>query len=229
MNTPFYMLVTSLPRMPADFKIEALPISRLQLEKRLKLLTDEQLSLLYAIENLLWKSWYSPHQSVDDTKTQYQALDTKSSDFIRNISRWFLELRSILAAMRMRNAHLGQPDDPDHYWISRWQKRLNNQWEVSDFGLKKVYPWLPKINMEISENNTVAVEEFVLNKIWNYLAKIETGHYFDFDAIVIYLLRWNVINYWSGYRSSNLLDEVEQLIQRVEAELDENKRIKDQL
>ncbi|RAP38442.1 hypothetical protein B1207_00700 [Legionella quinlivanii] len=230
MSTPFYMLVTSLPRMPADFKIENLPISRLQLEKRFRLLPEEQLNLLYAIENVSWKSWYSPDQSVEDTKVQYQALHTQSSDLIQNLLRWFLDFRSILAAIRMRNARQNRPENPEQYWIGRWRKRLDNQWDVLDFGLKNVYPWLPEISMEISKNNTVAVEEFVLNEVWNYLAKIETGHYFDFEALVIYLLRWNVINYWSGFRSNNLLDEVEQLIQRVETELDEkNKRIKDQL
>ncbi|KTC75957.1 V-type ATP synthase subunit A [Legionella birminghamensis] len=215
MSSPFYMLVSSLPRIPRHFKVSAPPISRTQLEKRLQLLPKEQLSQLYAIETLIWKSWFNPMQSVEQTKADYHKLAEHAGDYIGNIMRWFLGFRSILAAIRMRNSKRRRPEIPEDYWISRWGRRLINQWDEPEFGLKNVYPWLPKINTDIHENNSAVVEEFVLTEVWRYLARIETGHYFDFEALVIYVLRWNIIQYWSGYSEANLSDEVEKLVRAI--------------
>lgn len=211
MTTQFYMVASSLPRMDASFKISEPPISRLQLEKRLKLLPEETASLLFAIELLAWTSWFMPKQSVIETRKLYiSTLETKS-DFISNITNWYLDLRSVLAAIRMRNEKKDPPHDPQNYWITRWEHQLIQKWNEPDFGLKSVYPWVPKITACIEKNDSASVEEFLLAHIWNYLSKMEAGHYFDFEAITVYLLRWNIVNYWSKFNKTKVLECIDVL------------------
>ncbi|WP_238400726.1 DUF2764 domain-containing protein [Legionella bononiensis] len=195
MTTQFYTVVSSLPRMSAYFKIKETPISRLQLEKRLKLLPSTQYELLIKIESLVWTSWFQPQHSLNETKMEWLNLPKIDSALVREVIAWYLDLRSILTALRMRNEKKIPPDGTTDYWITRWSYKLKQNWNQPDFGLQAVYPWLPKIAVEIAKDDILAVEEFLLVHIWNYLSIIETGHYFDFEFLIIYLLRWNIIDY----------------------------------
>lgn len=211
MTNQFYMVASSLPRMNASFKIAEPPILRFQLEKRLKLLPEETLRLLFAIELLVWSSWFMPKQSVIETRKLYQNILEAKSPFIMDIINWYLDLRSILAAMRMRKEKKEPPKDPQNYWITRWEHQLIQKWDEPDFGLKSVYPWIPKITNFIEKNDPASVEEFLLTHIWNYLSSMEASHYFDFKAITVYLLRWNIVNYWSKFDKTKVLECIDVL------------------
>lgn len=211
MTSQYYTVVCSLPRMNTNFKIQETPISRLQLEKRLKLLPIDKYTIAFTIESLIWTSWFMPHQSVSDLRKLFQSVINTQSDFLRDILRWFLDLRSVITALRMRNEKKEPPENPQEYWITQWSPKLIRHWSEPDFGLKTIYPWLPKIAQDIACKDTVVVEQFLLSYIWNYLSIIETGHYFDFEAIIIYLLRWNIIHYWSQFNKENALNCLNEL------------------
>ncbi|MCW8445525.1 DUF2764 domain-containing protein [Fluoribacter gormanii] len=211
MSVQYYTVVCSLPRMNRYFHIQETPISRLQLEKRLKLLPTDKFTLAFTVESLAWTSWFAPHQSMSDLRGAFQNLIDTESVFIRDILIWFFDLRSIIAALRIRNETKEPPENPQEYWITRWNHKLFRNWGEPDFGLKSIYPWLPKVAADVAKKNTVAVEEFLLSYIWKYLSILETGHYFDFEAIIIYLLRWNIIHYWSQFNKDNALTYLNEL------------------
>ncbi|KTD10819.1 V-type ATP synthase subunit A [Legionella gratiana] len=211
MTDQYYTVVCSLPRMKAQFQIEETPISRLQLEKRLKLLPVDKYTLAFTVESLAWTSWFMPQQSVADLRNVFQRVIDSESVFLRDILIWFFDLRSILAAVRMRNDKKEPPENPKECWITRWNYKLLRNWNELDFGLKSIYPWLPKVAVDIAKKDTVAVEKFLLSYIWKYLSMCERGHYFDFEAIIIYLLRWNIIQYWSQFNKVNALNQLNEL------------------
>ncbi|WP_058534975.1 DUF2764 family protein [Legionella saoudiensis] len=211
MSAQFYTVASSLPRLGSSFKIASPPISRFQLEKRLKLLPEKHITQIFAIELLVWRSWFMPQQSVAETRILYQQIIKNQSSFIINLIDWYFDLRSVFAAIRMRNEKKEAPENPHYYWISNWEHRLMQKWHDADFGLKSVYPWLPKVQVDMEKNNTAAIEEFLLAHIWKHLSIIEAGHYFDFEALTIYLLRWNIISYWSSFNKSQTLERIEKL------------------
>ena len=211
MTTQYYTVVCSLPRMNAQFQIQETPISRLQLEKRLKLLPVEKYTLAFTVESLVWTSWFMPQQPVAELRNIFQNVIDTQSIFLRDTLIWFFDLRSILAALRMRNQRKELPENPQECWITQWNHRLIKNWNELDFGLKSIYPWLPKVAADIAKKDTVAVEEFLLTYIWKYLSTLATGHYFDFEAIIIYLLRWNVIHYWSQFNKVNTVNYLNEL------------------
>lgn len=211
MTQQFYMVALSLPRMGASFKTLELPLSRFQLERRLTSIPNEQESLLYAIESLVWTSWFMPQYPLSRTKNDYQYILQSKLPFVVDVVDWYLDLRSIFAAIRMREQKKEVPKNPQEYWLSRWGYKLLRHWDEPDFGLKAVYPWLPKVVSETTKNNTAAVEEFLLDHIWRHLSLIEMRHYFDFEALILYLLRWNIVNYWSTFSEANVLDGIDEL------------------
>ncbi|KTC84456.1 hypothetical protein [Legionella brunensis] len=215
MTTNYYMVISSLPRIFPDYKVESPPISRLQLEKRLGLLPIETQTRLYAIESLVWSSWFNPSQSVEKTRKDYQQLMQINSRVICNLIVWYFDLRSIVSALRMKHIGKAPPANPKNHWITHWDQKLIEHWSEPDLGLKFVYPSLIKMAEDLARNDTPAVEEFLLNFIWKYLSSIETGHYFDLEALIIYLLRWDIVQYWSTFSTTNILEKVNELYQAL--------------
>lgn len=211
MTSQYYTVVCSLPRMNAKFRIQETPISRLQLEKRLKILPSDKYILAFTMEYLVWTSWFMPEKTVADLRAEFEKINTQSV-FVHDLILWFFDLRGIFAALRLRNEKKELPDHSKNYWITRWDHKLIKNWNEPDFGLKSIYPWLPKVATDIAQQDTIAVEEFLLSYIWKYLSVIETGHYFDFEAIIIYLLRWNIIHYWSQFNKTSTLNPLNDLI-----------------
>lgn len=219
MTTPFYTVMSSLPHLGASFKIAEPPILRLQLEKRLKLLPEEPQGLLYAIELLLWRSWFMPKYTVAETHLLYVHVLKAKSPFIDELAHWYLDVRSIIAAMRMRNVNKDLETDPKKIWISpRCEHHLIRHWDAPDFGLKALYPWMIQINSFLTNNDSVAVEELLLTSIWQHLSRIEAEHFFDFEALVIYILRWNIMDYWSHYSQAEVAGRLDALCDFLEHE-----------
>lgn len=201
--------------MGVHFTIQEPPISRLQLDKRLRLLPLDKMKLLLEIEQLVWHSWFKHTQTMQQTKKEWMALSTLDSPFIIDVIHWYLDLRSIFVAIRMRNQKQAAPDVPQDVWITRWSRKLVQNWNEPDFGLGSVYPWLAKVAADANKHDTIAVEEFLLAYIWNYLSVIETRHYFDLEYLVIYLLRWNIVDYWSKFSKTNTLENLNELCQTI--------------
>lgn len=204
----FYTVVSSLPRLSAHYKMMGTPISRLQLEKRLSMLPEQVVELLYQIESLVWTSWYSSKQTVSQTQVLYHQLIQNDCFFVRQTVDWFMELRTIFTALRMRSEKNSAPKEPNHYWISARSQIIITHWDEPDFGLKAIYPWLPQVVSYMANKDTESIEKFLLTYSWSHLSSIENRHDFDIEYLIIYLLRWNIIHYWSKFNNEEALKRV---------------------
>lgn len=211
MKTEFITIASSLPRLGDSFKIAEPPISKLQLEKRLKLLPAAYASLLFKLELLVWHSWFKPKYSVLELRTLYHEVHKTDVVLIKDLVDWFLNLRSLIAALRLRQVQQEAPKQPKEEWISTHNQQIIQHWQEPDFGLKALYPWLSTINNVLAQKDSAAIEEFVLTHIWQYLSCQELGHYFDFEHLVIYLLRWDLIQYWSQFNKGTVLQAIDDL------------------
>lgn len=202
MTSQFYTVASSLPRLNNSFKVSAAPISRAQLEKRLNLLPLKEAGFLFDLEKLVWTSWFMPKMQVIEAVKLHQKIMSNEEPWICQIVDWYLDLRSIFAALRMRHDKKETPKNPNELWICTRAMKLIHHWDEPDFGLKAVYPWIPNIAAAIEHHDVLVVEEFLLNHIWLYLSCCEQSHYFDLEYLVIYLLRWNVVNYWAQFNEN---------------------------
>lgn len=206
--TYYYTLMTSLPRHSRQFKVKQTPISRIQLEKRLKLLTAAERTVLNNLIDVVWNSWFSPHSSISETIAKAKPLFALHNDFIDAIIYWFFDVRSLFVALRLRKIQQSLPSNPQDYWHTRWSLRLIANWNQPDFGLKYIYPWLANILIKMKNAETDEVEDLLLSQIWKHFNTIETGHVFDFEALIIYVLRWNVVNYWSQFNETTARERI---------------------
>ena len=209
----YTLLLSSLPVQPADlFSTKILPISRIQLDKRLTLLDEQDSEDLVRIERLL--HWAKMPEADDEhiVKTGMTELELIGSQFLRDIVLWRLEIRTILTALRRKHAGESMsPTDP-FYGFGNRLHLIRRNWQKPDFGLGQALPWLKQAQQLMADGQTLALDKLFLNLSWQYYARLSRGHYFDFPAVVLYVLRWDLIHRWVSYDQDRALLRFNELV-----------------
>lgn len=211
----YTLLLSSLPVQPVElFSTKILPISRIQLDKRLLLLDTEDSADLVRIEELL--HWSKMHEWNDFNIISHgqEAMALIRSDFLRSLVQWRLELRTLLTVLRRRHAGQELPADQQFYgFCDRLRLSfIRRNWHKPDFGLGLSIPWLKPAQQLIAEDKTLELDKLMLTLNWNHYARLSLGHTFDFPAVVLYVLRWYLINRWVSYDSDRALLRFNELI-----------------
>lgn len=199
----YITLISSLPSLSKTYHVEMAPISRYQLDLRLRILSEAHQKLLNEIESVLhWdhlNNHYDDQELMDSASALLQNLHLKHYDTIRDIISWRLNLRTVLAALR----HKQRGDDlntPHTQWgVGDLTKQIESQWAHPYFNLQSRMPWLVALHQAMQEGDTIGVERILFDASWQYLNRCAVTHHFDFTAVVLYVLRWNMVARWSAY------------------------------
>jgi hypothetical protein len=62
-----------------------------------------------------------------------------------------------------------------------------------------MFPWVLEANRLLNANDSLGLERLQFEVNWKMLEQLEAGHYFDFEAVVIYLMRWSLVDRWTRY------------------------------
>ena len=123
----YIALVSSLPISERLFVAKQPPLSRPRLERRLKSLDAEDSNTLMMIENLLaWKSYQMASTDVEAIGRIRRVLKQVRQPTLTAIINERMELRSVIAALRLRQRGEGVPATPVGY--GRWSRRIQNNW-----------------------------------------------------------------------------------------------------
>jgi hypothetical protein len=204
MGDQYVTLIASLPPHWSNlFATSQTPISRIKLDERLQMLESEDANDLAVIEQLVhWDRMAIDTSDAEMIKRGLLAETQLENAFIKGIIRWRLEERTFIAALRRR--HLGQnaPVARTKWGYGRWLQKIETHWHEPAFGLDQQFPWLPEADRLLQEENYLALERLLLGLVWDHYGRVIADHYFDFEAVVVYVLRWDVIDRWSRYNSS---------------------------
>lgn len=212
--TAFYSLMTSLPRLPSDFRMRQVLISKMQLMKRINLLPNHEKDMAIQFIEMTWDDWFAIEKSNKNI-TLMMKLDELACNNIKSIIEWMYDIRSILSAIRLRRDDPSVPENVREILITHWQQRIINHWSETDFSLGNIYPWINIVVKHQADHQPQLVEEIVISQLWRYLQSIETMHYFDLEALFIYLLRWQIINYWYQFDSDKALTSMNDRISAI--------------
>ena len=209
----YVTLIASLPPLGQLFKAKQTPISRLKLEKRLKMLREEDAALLQQIEELVHWS----HLPMERTDAQIVAAAKRFFEQVRNPilreaveSR--LELHTIVAALRRRKRGQSPPSPGDSWGYGRWVGYIERHWTEATFGLQGMFPWISEANRLLNANDSVALEQLLFGVVWDKLGRLGEGHYFDFEAVVIYVLRWYLVERWCSYEEEAAVERFKTMV-----------------
>ncbi len=200
----YTMLLTGLPYHPSLFAAKQTPLSRIRLDQRLRVLEQGHAEQLRLIEDTIrWRNL----QTLDTDKAVVERTRSNllrlESDFLRDLVRERLELRTLIAAMRRRERGDPAPGERELWGFGRWLPMIRSNWNDPVFRLARAFPWAPKAHKLIQAGDALALERLLLGLNWDQLGQAREAHYFDFEAVVIYVLRWDLIARWTGYNASD--------------------------
>ncbi len=211
----YTLLMASLtPHEPDLFAHRQPPVSVFQLNKRLAWLHPEDARQLGDIRRVLDWSAVGDLSDADFVQSALCLRDSIDNDSLKNIIAWRLELRTLVAAVRRRQRQPEAPIDSDLLVLTRHGRDIIRNWRQADFGLRYRFPWLLEIDSLFKQQQYWRLERFLLNLAWRYYDRIGQGHYFDFEAVVIYVLRWELRHRLSQYDGQKARQRFTELLQR---------------
>ena len=209
----YVMLVSSLPDPQALFLAKQPPLSRLRLDQRLRVLTAEDAERLKLVEEALnWRQLPMAASEQDVIDRGRAALSKVESRTLRLILRDRLEIRTCLAALRRRARGEGPPGD-SAWGFGRWVGHIARNWTEPAFRLERVFPWLREADRLLRQDDPLALERLVLELSYEKLKRQAGEHAFDFEAVVIYVLKWSIVDRWARYNAEAAARRFEDLTQ----------------
>lgn len=206
-------LISSLPHQPALFTEKQTALSRIRLDGRLSMLDEDHARTLALIEDVL--AWSHQEFELSDPEVVRRArriLDEIPEGLIRDIAAGGLDMRTIVAALRRRRAGGAAPGVGEVFGHGRWVAHIRRHWSEPDFTLSGVFPWVAEANRLLAADDTIGLQRLLLTESWRRAERIGAeGHEFDFAAVVVYVLRWDIVDRWSRYDAERATARFEEL------------------
>lgn len=198
----YVMLISSLPSPEALFFAKQPPLSRLKLDQRLRMLAPDDAATLRLVEDVLdWRQLPITMAESDVIERGRSALTGIENETLRLIVRDRLELRTCVAALRRRARGEGPPP-PDTPWgFGRWIGHIARNWTEPGFRLDGAFPWLREADALMRQDDAEALERLILEQTYKRLQRQAGEHEFDFEAVVIYVLKWSIVDRWGRYNA----------------------------
>ena len=213
MGEPRYVtLMTSLPYHGRLFGARQTPLSRFQLDKRLAWLDPDDREILVRIEDvLLWRRRLLEETDAGFLARVRDVIERTDNPLLCDIAQSRLEARTLIAALRRRRLGRAAPGPAERWGYGRWVTQISRRWNEADFGLGHVNPWAAEAEQRIREDDVVGLERLFLGHAWRELGRMGAGHYFDFEAVAVYVLRWDLINRWTRYDAGSARERILEL------------------
>lgn len=209
-----YTLMVSLQHIDSLFSSQATPMSRFQLDRRLSMLETKDQERLVLIENLL--HWDHLADDVNESALIRLAEKTREqldSQTLCELVDWFLDMRTIVAALRRKRQGEAAPT------TTRWSygihcEYIRNHWNSPSLGLGHAFPWISSVVECLITDNYIELEKKLLQAVWDQLNRLATRHQFDFEAVVIYVLRWNLVAGWTRCDTDKVVVRFRKLVDK---------------
>jgi hypothetical protein len=211
----YTMLMSSLPHLPFMFAVRETPLSRLQLNRRLRMLEPEDTAILERIQAMM--RWNRLSLEANDqqlvTNFQHLLIELNGRSCLQELVTTRFEQLTIVAALRRRHRGDSAPAHGLRWGHQRWVSHIEHHWTDPEFGLSKAFPWISDARRLLQADDPFGLERLLITVAWHHLGRASEGHYFDFEAVVIYALRFDLIEYWTGSDTATSKAHFQQLLQ----------------
>jgi hypothetical protein len=212
--TRYVALITSLPFHGPLFGARHTPLSRLRLEQRLRVLDPADARCLQRLTEILDFIHHSMTLTDAELVRRSRALEAElPSELLRELLRFRMEMRTLLAAQRRRRWGETSPPRERDWGYGRWVGQIERNWLEPGFRLERVFPWVGEAERLLRADDSLGLERLKLAVTWAHLDRLAEAHWFDFEAVVIYVLRWDLIARWTGQDGEAALARFDALVE----------------
>lgn len=196
----YYTLIASLPPLPHFATAKRLPINQERLRGRLRMLAEEDRVLVGRLEAFL--RWQRQTRDRDDGtivreyRELRRAIDgTPSAHLVEQT----VSQRTVMVALRRRQRGQPAPDVDEPWGLGPWVGALRRNWEHPEFGLAGVFPWIGRARDLLAGGESLELERFLTALGWTWLSRARPVDPFRFEALLVYLFRWSLLEQWLSY------------------------------
>ena len=210
----YTLLMSSLPAHGRWGSRHQTPLSRLKLERRLRLLSPQDADLLARIESSL--QWRELPINTDNRQLvgrQQQLLDALRDEAIRPVAETSalltliqrrLDVRTLVAALWRREYQQADSPSPGGDWtVSRYRQIIERNWHEPTFRLEVAQPWLSQALQFIRLHQPWELEQMLLQYNWAWMGRSHLLGDNSLIAVVVYVLKWDMLNRRIGYDADN--------------------------
>tara|TARA_R110001592_G_scaffold52649_9_gene161381 strand:- start:104186 stop:104893 length:708 start_codon:yes stop_codon:yes gene_type:complete len=206
-------LLCSLPHLVNPFKYQSQSISLVQLQKRMNMLSYDDYVWLNKLRQLFYWGGISLDQDEAVLVKQAQRfMDELNNDNIKSWLLWRMDIRSIISAMRRRKQ--GQSAPKGTLWAyGNYINHIENNWSSPCFKLENRYPFLPEIEKHLKAGESFELECCLLKAVWHFYSTRQPENEYSFAAVILYLMKWDLIDRWRQYDTELGAQRFSQLVQ----------------
>ena len=193
--TRYTLLLSSLPYLPPPLSRQRfIPPSRIQIDKALRMLEEGDAQRMARLNLVLhWAHLSLEREDKAIVADARQLLEEEPSPLLREVIRERLEMRTLVAAMRRREQER-QPQPGETWAIGRYSGRILANWHDPAFGLGHLFGWLNEAVRLLRNGETLALDRLLMFEAWRRLQRVEDRHDFSFDAVALYVMRWDILD-----------------------------------
>lgn len=200
MGAEYVTLMASLPSLGPMLAAKHPPINPDRLMTRLGMLRPEHQQEVLKVANLLdWSRIGLTEQDPDIVRRARKIIPGLSSPTLVDLVRGRMEIRTIVAALRRRQAGEDAPRADEEWGYGRYVTRIRSNWTQPGFGVTSAFPWVVRAKDRLEKGDVAAVERIILEAAWKKAAWLASQHDFDYEAVALYLTRWNLLDRWIRY------------------------------
>lgn len=197
----YVQLMASLPALGPILAAKSPPINAQRLAKRLgTMLSPEHRAEIAAAGDLLvWARLPLLTSDADYIRRAEEALPKIRNPTLRRLVLDRLAQRTAIAALRRREAGGEAPPAGEVWGYGDVAARIRKNWRDPVFGLGPAYRWLAPLKERLAAGDAAGAERIILENAWRQALRLANPHDFDFEAVAIYVARWNLLDRWTRY------------------------------
>jgi Protein of unknown function (DUF2764) len=192
-SNTYYMLIASLPALPPRLDVDRLPITLERLQARLRMLEPEDAQeITRMLDILAWSHQFVEANDAAVVKRYGELLQELTHPLVREVFATIMDVRMVEAALRRRRLGLGPPTVGFGQWLDHIRRHFNQP----DFRLGHVFPGISRFEQLLEQGDVLNLHRHLLGAVWTYLKKRAEDYVFSFEAVVLYIARWEIIRQW---------------------------------
>ena len=207
----YYTLIASLPHLPPHFDVPRPPISRPRLNQRLKELKEDDARVIKQLSDFLAWDRQTLDRSEKDVIADYERISEEiHHPVVMKIVDHRIDMRTIVGALRRRRDGNGPPQG-----VGRLVRPIQDRWKEPQFGLQRQFRWIERFEHLMLGGDAVAAERLLYQDNWDLSCRMASEFRFSFEAVLLYLARWSIVDRWTSRDAEAGISRFDQLLEET--------------
>ena len=102
-------------------------------------------------------------------------------------------MRTIVGAFRRRR----DGEEPP-IGVGRLVRPIRDHWKEPQFGLQRQFSWIESFEKFMLAGEAVEAERVLYEYSWESRCRMAAQFHFSFEAVLLYLARWSIVDRWTS-------------------------------